>query len=68
MPLVKPNVAVMLPSAIAGSQRVFCVSLAASNKAGVAMQAVAKNGEQSKRRPICSSNIVSSTKPRPSPP
>ncbi|MCY1463751.1 hypothetical protein D9M71_816920 [compost metagenome] len=66
--LLNPSVAVRLPSAIDGNQRCFCWSLAASNSAGVARQAVAKKGEHSRRRPICSSRIASSTKPRPRPP
>ncbi|MNT90786.1 hypothetical protein D3C72_2317740 [compost metagenome] len=61
MALLNARVAVTLPSAIDGNQRCFCSSLAASNSAGVARQAVAKNGEHSKRRPICSSRIANST-------
>ncbi|MCY1442061.1 hypothetical protein D9M71_584060 [compost metagenome] len=68
LPRVNARVAVRRPSAMGASQVFFCASSAVISKAGVARQAVAKNGEQNNRRPICSSRMFSSTKPRPRPP
>ncbi|MNF86230.1 hypothetical protein D3C84_686600 [compost metagenome] len=64
----KARVAVRLPAASSGSQCWRSASLSPSSSAGVARQALAKNGEQSRWLPICSSRIACSTKPRPTPP